>query len=827
MQTAFTTVAAGGPLDDAYDRIPRLTTCSFDIFDTFLFRRTTTPEGVYELTARLLASRRSTALPVESFVQHRILAEAKARREAGEARDSAEVRIEDIYAHFPVRLFGFAGDEIATLIDTEFEAELALCFANPDMLRLFDAMKRAGIKVGFISDTYWHKHHVHQLLNFCQPDLAYDFLYVSSESNTGKAERLFPLFIKGEGVHTATALHIGDNEAADIKGGQRAGLGTVHYAQASEILRSGFDAESFAFKTFCGQDRQSARLDGGLRSLRRAVDKRLLAAHASHEYGGRALGPVMAGFDRFVSNNIEALAKQEGRKVATAYLGRDGFLPWRIAVQRGDVDTHYVEINRRVSLIASATSADQLSKLFASIREINATAAKAMLKFKPALIDRIFEKHGKPIMTGKCFSAALAAHFRSDDIASHAAAMRDQMLVYLRHIIPNFDDVTDLILVDLGYSATVQKCLRQIFDLAGITTRLHGLYLLTLDDAVDAPSGDDTITGFISDLVVTPHAKRALLRNIAVLEQMCAAPEGSVRHYSNGKVEHERDPRSAPHLALCADIQSGAFEFAQCLAETIDSHRLDPFADGLVASSWCAALLARMLLLPSAEELTLLAALKHDVNLGTQALAPMTDTTLANSVRSSRGLGIAMSLAELPMWLGGSMADISPLNGILYSMFGAGHLPPTLLAGQAIGQVDVALIAGQTARPVRVSVYRSVDGRVRLQVPMLSSMALSAVAVSIGQIAASGAVTSATLMSGQDASTALASANAWRMPDEALSFAGVSHAGKAFNAADPDRSYLIINLPAPQQPVEVLCIEFDVAEPAGSTQISRNRHAAA
>ena len=190
MQTDSTSAAFKGPLDEAYARIPRLTTCSFDIFDTFIFRRTTTPDGVYELTARLLAERRNIPLPVESFVQHRILAEAKARRDASKVRNSVEVGIEDIYARFPVRLFGFGPDCIGTLIATEFDAERALCFVNPEMMRLLTAMQHAGVKVGFISDTYWHKEQVHRLLLACQPDLTYDFLYVSSDNDTGKAERL-------------------------------------------------------------------------------------------------------------------------------------------------------------------------------------------------------------------------------------------------------------------------------------------------------------------------------------------------------------------------------------------------------------------------------------------------------------------------------------------------------------------------------------------------------------------------------------------------------------------------------------------------------------
>ncbi|MEW5323926.1 hypothetical protein V2J23_18275, partial [Geobacillus thermoleovorans] len=87
---------------------------------------------------------------------------------------------------------------------------------------------------------------------------------------------------------------------------------------------------------------------------------------------------------------------------------------------------------------------------------------------------------------------------------------------YLRHAIPDFDRCTDLVLADLGYSGSVQKALRRIFDMEGITIRLHGAYLISLDDTFDDLADGDTAEGFISDLVVTPHVKRMMIRNVAL-----------------------------------------------------------------------------------------------------------------------------------------------------------------------------------------------------------------------------------------------------------------------------------------------------------------------
>lgn len=820
--------AAPNLLSEAYALIADIRVCSFDVFDTYLLRRCTTPDGVYELAARRIEEIRGKPLPVESFVEHRIGAEARARGEASETRGSVEIGIEEIYARFPLRLFGFARSDIDSLIEAEFEAECALCFANPDMAALLGAAKKAGVRVGFISDTYWRRDQMRRLLESCQSGLTYDFLYVSSDHGTGKAADLFPRYLQREGVDSATALHIGDNMAADIKGGQRANIRTLHYPQAPERLAAEFQSETFAFRTFCRQDRQSSRLDGGLRTMRRAVTKRLPTAKSPGDYGRNYLGPVMAGFDRFAFDRIDALANDDTRKVAVAYLGRDGLLPYRIAKQRGTANAHYIEINRRVSLIASARSVDDFAKLFKSIVEVDATAAKAILKFKPARIDRIFEEFGQPVMTGAKFAAALARHVEADEVAAHGADTRDEMLAYLRRQIPQFDDITDLVLVDLGYSGTIQKTLRTAFDLAGLRTRLHGLYLLTVDDAVDDVSGDDTIAGFISDLIVTPHGKRALLRNIAVLEQMCSSPDGSVRLYRDGQVLRERDPRHPQHIALCGEIQAGAIEFIERLEAVVANHDTDPFADTFRAASWCAALLARMLLLPSPDELTLLAPIRHDVNLGTQALAPMIDAGLVRTAGVGRGLSAALNLPEPPMWLAGSLADASRLHGLIYTMFGAGILPSALLADHKAGEVGITLIAGENARQAKVSRFVGADGRIRVHIPISSTMGVSAVAISIGQIATQGRITGATLLSGANASKAFASGDPKSLPADALGFVGVTHDGGRFSAADPQNSYLVVTLPPSRQPISVLCVEFDIADPVGSPATkTAEQHAAA
>src|SRR6516225_2887665 len=191
---------------------------SFDVFDIFLMRACTTPDGVFERTYELSGISRTCPNVSASFVQHRIQAEARARRAAKEDRGAVEVHIGEIYSFFPFNLFGLERSDLNDLVESEFSAELALCRANPDMLRQYLDMKRAGHRVGFISDTYWDSDRLARLLRACRPGLDWDFLYASCDHGSGKSETLFAKYLSKQGVDAGASFHVGDNEHADIKG---------------------------------------------------------------------------------------------------------------------------------------------------------------------------------------------------------------------------------------------------------------------------------------------------------------------------------------------------------------------------------------------------------------------------------------------------------------------------------------------------------------------------------------------------------------------------------------------------------------------------------
>ncbi|WP_354223469.1 hypothetical protein [Bradyrhizobium sp. F1.4.3] len=699
------------------------------------------------------------------------------------------MRIDEIYSYFPFRLFGLTRDHLNALVESEFSAELELCRTNPDMLRQYLDMEQAGHRVGFISDTYWDCNRLARLLRACRPGLTWDFLYASCDHGSGKSEALFAKYLAMEGIDAAASFHVGDNDRADIKGAKRHGIRPRYYPQATPKLASIFLRETALFELLC--QGAPSRLDHGARTLRRVVAARSAEKSPAFHLGVTVLGPVMTAFDAFVARRCEEIAGP-GRHVGLAFLGRDGFLPHRIWQELHRMTSAYLEINRRVSLIASADTMQPLVDLLSKILKIDAPTFRDMIKILPPKVAALFAKSPDGIVTGADIAEALPELMDADQIVQLATALRARLLAYLRHMIPGFDDCTDLVLTDLGYSGSVQKALRRVFDMEGIKIRLHGAYLLSLDDAFDDIAEQDSAAGLISDLVVTPHIKRMLIRNVALLEQVCCSADGSVRDYDGNQVLREINPRPASQIALAAEIQAGALAFAEKAEDVALDFCLSPHAAPDIAARWCTATLARLLLLPDEEELALLGGLKHDVNLGTHALAPMIDSDFIRRQITARGLSAACTSLAPPMWLAGSFARLSPSHAYLYALFGANRLPADVFEESPCGPVQIGLFrANGEAALETATVHRTGLGELRLRVPVSRAMGIAMITLPLAKFAPEGLLHGVTVQQGDDVRDAAESQDVVGIAAESLVYAGMQRNGAHYRTENDDACLLI------------------------------------
>lgn len=776
---------------------------SFDVFDTFLMRACTTPDGVIVRAFQRSPAYQYAPDATTAYVEHRRQAEARARRKAQRLTGSFEVDIDAIYRCFPYRLFGLTPDCAKELIAAEFDAELELCRVNPQMLARYRELRSSGARTGFISDTYWSDEQLARLLLHCCPELSWDFLFASSSSGTSKGENLFRLYLRQERVDPHRATHIGDNPKADVDGARRHGLSPIHVPQASHALTSIFSRETSVAQLLRPQ--VSPLLDGGMRTVRRLVAAQCGKAEPAFLLGASVLGPVMQAFDAFVGTRAAALAT-DGDCTRIAFLGRDGYLPHAVWSQQRDWPAVYLEINRRVSTVASADTLAPIVELIRELPAIDADTFADIVKLRSKRLDAFFAKRRDGRCSGRELAKVLPDLMEKREIAALAAAQRMELMRYLRRMIPDLDACSDLIVVDLGYSGSIQKALRRVFDIEGIKARIHGLYLLSLDDGYVDGAAQDTFEGFISDLVVTPHVKRMLLRNVALLEQMCCAPAGSVRTYRDGAVLHEETDLTPHQHAVAREVQNGVLAYAAAAGEGSVALKIAPFADLRVAAGTAAATLARMLLLPTDDELMLFGDLQHDVNLGTSALTPLLDGELLAARQVIRAFPDACTAGDPPMWLAGSFAALAPAQSFQYLLFGANLLPSDVFGDARCGQLDITLRTGsgsETSLPI--ACYRTGHGDIRIRIPLSRAMAVRTVGLPLGRLAMDAVVQGPFLQHGDSVDIAIHSNDILKLDGDEIRGEGIAwHGGHA--AADHADAMLWIDLPAHAALVAVLSI---------------------
>jgi hypothetical protein len=296
-------------------------------------------------------------------------------------------------------------------------------------------------------------------------------------------------------------------------------------------------------------------------------------------------------------------------------------------------------------------------------------------------------------------------------------------------------------------------------------------------------------------------------RSATVIEQICCSTTGSVRSYgADNEVFYEPDGRSKEQIATALDVQDGALAFIKAASEVAASYRLAPFDDLDMAAKWSATILARLLLLPTDSELTMLGAFRHDLNLGSQAIVSMVDRQFVSNLEIARGFPIACMAPAPPMWLSGSFASLTPANAYLYMLFGANRLPSNVFGEIKCATLQVGLFGKDGSASMEdVAVYRTANSDLRIRIPIAQSMKLDTIAIPVAKIVKEGVLRGVTVQHGKTIQAVTLSSEVADLPLGDVAMAGFERHGRHFRALDPE-ACAILKLGTMPQPVMVLTL---------------------
>ena len=663
-------------------------TLSLDCFDTLLWRNVQAPRDVFA----------GIALP-GGAVEARMWAESAARRAKLLRKRTSEVSLTDIYTRLHPRA---DAAEITAAIDHEIALEASHCFAFAPTVALMQAAKARGLRVIVISDFYLSEAQLRDLIARAAGDdvlALIDRIFVSADHGTGKGGELFPHVLKTLDARPETLFHVGDNRRSDHDAPARHGIASAHLVQfdAGTVQRLRLEAVAGALVD------PAARVTAPLYQPHRAAVALRSDDTPAAILGHDVLGPVMLGFARWLHDEIAARSARLGKPVRPLFLMRDGHLPLEV-FRAACGEAHGpapIEISRFAAACASLTDIATLGEF----------VTEALDRAGPDVVAHQLMLHGHEAaklakLSPSAFRREVMKPALANRILARSRAYTDRLVAHLAQAGIRSGDA--VMLVDLGYNGSVQNLTEPVLR-KRLNLDVCGRYLLLREEQ---RSGLDK-AGFLDTRHYETRMLHALCTTIAVLEQLCTVAQGSTVDYTPAGDPIRKDAGIKGGQSAIRDaVQAACIAFARDAGRGV--HR-QPSSNGAEADRRAAAaVLARLLFIPSAEEVALLEAFDHDVNLGTKDVVKLLDAD--ESAEGLRRRGLAYLNETGRMFIPGELQRHGlPLNLSLFSAtrfaldlrnsdFEVGGFKLPVIV---IGEAEQAIVEAD-ARPTAEGYYRAI-----------------------------------------------------------------------------------------------------------------------
>lgn len=696
---------AGTDIGQILDQIPEgVRYLSLDCFDTLLWRNVQAPADVF------------ADLDIAGgAIEARATAERKARGIGHFTSGSGEVTLADIYARL---LPNADATQLNAAIEAELAAEARHCYPFKPVRDLLLAAKARGLATMIVSDTYLTAEQLGALIAAAAgPEVraAIDHIFVSCEQGAGKSGGMFRPVLAALGARADQILHIGDNERADQIAPAALGIHTVHLRQFDEPTMHRLRHEAIAatlLEPTTRRTRPALQPHRPLLSLSGETDP-------ARKLGHDVLGPVLHSFATWLNQEADMLREAHGRPVKILFLMRDGYLPMKV-FETLEQAPH-----------AASVSISRLTATHASLHDgaaIEALILDELGKHKRDVL-------GALLMLSKQEVASLAGRDgTTDDLARAARAPEPVARIcgrsksFARRLIAHVrragvEPGDTIMFVDLGYNGTVQNRIDALLR-TEFGSHVAGRYLLLREVGL---TGLDK-RGLFDSRNFDYEALRTLGSSVSILEQLCTSSAGSVRDYAqNGSPKLEHPSHAKRQNAIRGRVQDGAIAYGRAAtAYGPTGARSD---DDDARRSMAAAVLARFMNLPAADEVAVVGDFAHDVNLGTGQIMSMLDSDIA--LRGLRQIGLPYIERADRLFLS---AELQPHNLLLnMSLFAIGRFNLDLRECDFhVGDLKIPVILANPREHcmIEVEAFPTFDGFFSMTIPAPRDLT---VAVMFGQ----------------------------------------------------------------------------------------------
>jgi FMN phosphatase YigB (HAD superfamily) len=599
-------------LDEKWlDKFDGAKVLSLDCFDTILWRKVAQPTDVFYSLHESELFRRNGIKALT-----RIRGEEEARRRKWVTQGLSEVTLEEIYRE----IMPDADDDlIAKLIEEEIASEISHGFIFEPALKLIRQAKARRLKVIVLSDTYLTVANLKRLLYALMPELEglIDQIYTSSTMGKSKTGGVWKPLLAKLNVRPDQVVHLGDNLEADLKAPMRYGINATwlehQQPQIADLLLQRADV---AVQTI-----PDMRYQRAVPSYFHAQFAACPAdfSNPAVQVGYTVLGPILFAFASFVLEEVRALGSS-GRKVRTAFLLRDGFMPSRAcaALQDGNFGAE-LNISRFTSIAASLDSKEAVVRVMATtLCKDSIPALTKQFLLPEDMAKSIIDRALKSPQPETEFASLILRVETLKVIHDNSRDYRERLIEHIRRR-TGIKPGETLMFVDLGYSGTAQICLKPILK-KEMDVDLVGRYLISAKLSEDK----DERKGLIDPEWADERLIKMLTSYIAVFEMMCAQDGLSTVDFTA-----EGDPVFADEATrtrqgpVVSEIQKASLQFINDFRKVASGFR--PVMDMRELADIAAIELARLIYFPLPAEIGCLQNFDFDFNLGTDLKLALAD----------------------------------------------------------------------------------------------------------------------------------------------------------------------------------------------------------
>ena len=516
---------------------------SVDLFDTLIMRKTLFSTDVIDIAyARL----KENNIHIDNFSRRRLESEKYLSK-------STAPTIVDIYSYM-IEKYSIEGVTALQLADNEWKVDYDLVIPRKELCDVIDNIYKSGKDIYIISDTYYSKKQLKILLDKCNIHFYKDIL-ASCEYKTSKTQHLFDVFL--DSIKDRTCLHIGDDEIADIKSSEDAGIKSCRVYSGLDLMEQvGYLGLMDHTKDISDRIKIGHVVSCLFNSpFQFDENNNCIIVKDSFNLGYLFFAPIISGFTiwlknqtlRYGLNNIWFCAR-DGYLIKKMYdiLGTQQndvyFLTSRTAaIRAGILDKRDIEYVEKMNF--SGTIKEQLKKRFG----INTSFTK----------DRLSDY--------------------SDEILQRSSVCRYGYKKYIDNLHMNEEDIA---FFDFVAKGTCQMFVGNIID-----EHLKGFYFLRLDESEMKDKNLDIVT-FYDDC---DKNKSEIYDNYYILETVLTSAMPSVEEFSAlGEPVYAEETRTSGEIECFEHVQEGILDYFKSYinicpeTERIENKNLDEIILSLI-----------------------------------------------------------------------------------------------------------------------------------------------------------------------------------------------------------------------------------------------------